>query len=219
MRGCLCNADPGDYMYCNKAVMDLGKTLQAAIFLLFLFTRLLFEGGIYFLGKSADISDGWIRHVCTIQWRLRLCQWYHRGTASQSVVSCGNNLYNMNSPSASLVIIVSNSFHMCVCAAYTSPSYYLRVVSIQSNMVFFCNGWSLCCCRLKTRVPARHTTKKKEIRGIFVHAEVIPGYDWQQPPGEGMNSRELRFLGETKSQTENLGLRLRALAHLYMEAF
>ena len=33
-----------------------------------------------------------------------------------------------------------------------------------------------------------------------------------------MNSRELRFLGETKSQTENLGLRLRALAHLYMEA-
>lgn len=32
MRGCLCNADPGDYMYSNKAVMDLGKTLQAAIF-------------------------------------------------------------------------------------------------------------------------------------------------------------------------------------------
>ena len=85
-------------------------------------------------------------------------------------------------------------------------------------MTFFCNGSSLRCSRLKTRVPARHTTKKKEIRGIFVHAEVIPGYDWQQPPGEGMNSRELRFLGETKSQTENLGLRLRALAHLYMEA-
>ena len=45
------------------SVMDLGKTLQAAIFLLLLFTRLLFEGGVYFLGKSADISDGWIRHV------------------------------------------------------------------------------------------------------------------------------------------------------------
>lgn len=63
MRGCLCNADPGDYMYSNKAVMDLGKTLQAAIFLLLLFTRLLFEGGIYFHGKSADIGDGRIRHV------------------------------------------------------------------------------------------------------------------------------------------------------------
>lgn len=63
MRGCLCNADPGDYMYSNKAVMDLGKTLQAAIFLLLLFTRLLFKGGVYFLGKSTDISDGWIRHV------------------------------------------------------------------------------------------------------------------------------------------------------------
>ena len=56
--GCLCYGDPGDYMYCNKAVMDSGKTLQAAIFSLLLFTRLLFEGGVYFLGKSTDIHDG-----------------------------------------------------------------------------------------------------------------------------------------------------------------
>ena len=33
----------------------------------------------------------------------------------------------MNSPSATLVTVVRNSFHMCVCAAYTSRAYYLRV--------------------------------------------------------------------------------------------
>ena len=31
---------------------------------------LLFEGGIYFIGKPADINDGWIRNVRVIQWRL-----------------------------------------------------------------------------------------------------------------------------------------------------
>ena len=25
--------------------------------------RLLFEGGVYFFGKSGDINDSWIRHV------------------------------------------------------------------------------------------------------------------------------------------------------------
>ena len=31
---------------------------------------LLFEGGVYFIGKPADINDGWIRYVRTTQRRL-----------------------------------------------------------------------------------------------------------------------------------------------------
>ena len=33
-------------------------------------------------------------------------------------------------------------------------------------------------CRLRTRVPTRASSKKKEARGIYQHAEVIPGRDW-----------------------------------------
>ena len=32
--------------------------------------RLLFEGGVYFIGKPAGINDGWIRYVRAIQQRL-----------------------------------------------------------------------------------------------------------------------------------------------------
>ena len=31
---------------------------------------LLFQGGIYFIGKAADISDSWIRYVRAMQWWL-----------------------------------------------------------------------------------------------------------------------------------------------------
>ena len=36
-------------------------------FLLHVFVRLLFEGGVYFFEKSADINNGWIRYVRMIQ--------------------------------------------------------------------------------------------------------------------------------------------------------
>ena len=32
--------------------------------------------------------------------------------------------------------------------------------------------------RLRVRVPTRASSKKKEARGIYQHAEVIPGWDW-----------------------------------------
>ena len=36
-------------------------------FSLLVIVRLLFEGGVYFFGKPADINDGWIRYVQAIQ--------------------------------------------------------------------------------------------------------------------------------------------------------
>ena len=81
-------------------------------FSLLVFVKLLLEGGSYFFGKPAIINDGW-----TVV-----------GTASHSLVSCGNESYNTNSPSAtSLVTVVRNDLHTC---AYTSCSYYSRVASI-----------------------------------------------------------------------------------------
>ena len=44
----------------------LQSDATATIFLLLIFVRLLFEGGIHFLEKPVDISDGWIRYVQAI---------------------------------------------------------------------------------------------------------------------------------------------------------
>ena len=46
------------------------QTPQLLFFSLLVFLRLLFEGGVYFFGKLADINDGWIRYVQAIQRRL-----------------------------------------------------------------------------------------------------------------------------------------------------
>ena len=43
------------------------QTLQLLLSSLLDFVWLLFKGGVYFLGKPADINDGWIRYVQTIQ--------------------------------------------------------------------------------------------------------------------------------------------------------
>ena len=47
-----------------------------------------------------------------------------------SAVSRGNELYNMNSTSASLVTIVRNYSHCVPCAAYSNCGYYLRAAFI-----------------------------------------------------------------------------------------
>ena len=44
--------------------------------------------------------------------------------------------------------------------------------------------WCLCVCRLRVRVPTRVSSKKKEARGIYQHAKVIPGRDWVAPHGD-----------------------------------
>ena len=77
--------------------------------------RLLFEGGIYFFGKPADINDGWINHVRMIQRRLLNAVSSLR-SLSVLLVSHGNESYNTNSPGASLVVVVRNYSHTCACA-------------------------------------------------------------------------------------------------------
>ena len=47
------------------------QTTRLLFFSLLGFVRLLFEDGIYFFRKPADINDGWIRYVQAIQ---RRCQ-------------------------------------------------------------------------------------------------------------------------------------------------
>ena len=41
---------------------------------------------------------------------------------------------------------------------------------------FLCNVF-----RFRVRVPTRVSSKKKEARGIFEHAKVVPGRDWLTP--------------------------------------
>ena len=84
--------------------------------------RLPLKGGVYFFGKPGDIIDGWIRYVQVRQWRL-----LDTVSSTQSLspaVSCGNDSYNTNSSSASVVTIIRNHSHMCACAAFTSRGYY-----------------------------------------------------------------------------------------------
>jgi len=57
--------------------------------------------------------------------------------------------------------------------------------------------------KLRTRIPARLTTKKKEVRGIFKHAEVIPGYDWQQPQGKGALGKSGDVIGIQGTQASD----------------
>ena len=44
----------------------LQSDATATVFLLLDFVRLLFEGGVYFFRKFADINNGWIRYVQAI---------------------------------------------------------------------------------------------------------------------------------------------------------
>ena len=99
----------------------------------------------YFLGKSTDINDGWIRFVQAIQW------WLLDAVCSSSSLSvllsvCGNEPYNMSSLSVSLVTVVRNYLHRCVCAACTSRGYYFKMAFIllrASNRAATIRGWCL----------------------------------------------------------------------------
>ena len=51
----------------NTVTVFLRSDATATIFLLLGFVRPLFEGGIYFSRKPADINNGWIRYVRVIQ--------------------------------------------------------------------------------------------------------------------------------------------------------
>ena len=108
---------------------------RATIYLVARFVRLLFEGGVYFFGKSGDINNSWIRHVRAVI-VARHCQQYVQ-PLSPAVSRC-NDSYNTNSPSASVVTIIRNHSHMCARAAFTSRSYYLRVAFISFKSFGLC---------------------------------------------------------------------------------
>ena len=96
-------------------------------FLLHVSVWLLFEGGVYFFGRPTDINDSWIRYVRAMQWQLldaasSMC------VASQSCCQPWKRGVNRNSLSASLVTVIRNYSHMCVCSA--SHGYYSRAAFI-----------------------------------------------------------------------------------------
>ena len=63
----------------------------------------------------------------------RCCQWYAQ--LFNPAVSQGNDSYNTNSPSTSMVTVVRNCSHTCAHATYASHGYYLRVVFISASIV------------------------------------------------------------------------------------
>ena len=96
----------------NMAVVKILAKLSIAsrprllFILLFIFVRLLFEGGYYsrvactFLGKPADINDSLISYIIMSEavTTARRCQKYSK--LLSPAVSHGNDSYNTNSPSA-----------------------------------------------------------------------------------------------------------------------
>ena len=51
--------------YCTAVLYRI--SLSTIFYSLLVIVWLLFEGGVYFFGKPADINDGWIRYVQAIQ--------------------------------------------------------------------------------------------------------------------------------------------------------
>ena len=66
------------------------------------FCGLLFKGGVYFIGKPVDINHGYVRAIQ--QQLLNAGSIVH--ATSQFCCTHGKELYNTNSPSASLVTVV-----------------------------------------------------------------------------------------------------------------
>ena len=57
-------------------------------------------------------------------------------------VSRGNDSYNTNSPSASVVTVVRNHSHMCARAEFTSCGYYLRAAFVSFKSFRLCGYYS-----------------------------------------------------------------------------
>ena len=96
-------------------------------------------------------------HTSNTVMTVRCCQLYAQPLSS--TVSHGNESYNTDSPSASLVTVISNYSQPCSFAVYTSHSYYSRVATILFKEIrcvyticlqlfmhsgLFCNQCNLC---------------------------------------------------------------------------
>ena len=81
--------DDTNYIY---RISSITATINFVSLLVFL--RLLFEGGVYFFEKPADIYNGWIRYVQVIQ--RRLLDAVSSSRSLSSAVSRGNESYRVN---------------------------------------------------------------------------------------------------------------------------
>ena len=102
-------------------------TVATILFLLLILVRVLFEDGIYFLGKPADINDGLIRYV-----RVRWWPWPDAVSSTHSLSVLLSALGTTHTcttlialASTSMVTIVRNYTHTRI----------LDVATIQSHMV------------------------------------------------------------------------------------
>ena len=82
-----------------------------------------------------------LRYVRVRWWRLLDAV---SSTRSISVLlsAVGNDSYNTNSPSASVVTVVGNHSHTCARAAFTSRSYYSRAAFISFKSFGLCDYYS-----------------------------------------------------------------------------
>ena len=95
-------------------------------------------------------------------------------------VSYGNNQYNMNGPSTSMVTIIRNYSPMCACAACTSHGYYSRaafilfrgsagVAAIRERHLF--EEIMVCTCHCSTADEAWYWLKHVLHRGDFYNTQ------------------------------------------------
>ena len=78
-----------------------------------------------FLQSDANINNGWIRYVWTIQWWL-LDSVSSKRSFSVLLSAMETSCTTQTPPSASSVTIVIHNLNTCVRATYSSHSYYLR---------------------------------------------------------------------------------------------
>ena len=105
--------------------------------------------------------------LASMNWIMNLTAWTLPGTCFASYVRCIHVvLLCMYGPSKGHHCVV---MHVLSVTISHHPSYKTE------NYI---NDRNLQSLRLRVRVPTRASSKKKEARGIYQHAEVIPGWDW-----------------------------------------
>ena len=92
------------------------------------------RGSHFFSWKTHRYQRQLIKvHTSDTVMTVRNCQ--QQAQPLSPAVSRGNKLHNTNSPVVSLVNVIRNYSHTCVCTAYSSRSYYSRVALICSELL------------------------------------------------------------------------------------
>ena len=119
MRVVRCDIELCHLTYCISSIRHCGYYLFRC-----LFCAATIRGQRLFLWKALRHQRQLDKVTVTV---ARRCQKYAQPLSP--AVSHGNDSYNTNSPSASVVTIRNHS-HTCAPAVFTSRGYYLRVVFI-----------------------------------------------------------------------------------------